>query len=154
FAATFSLVVLFVLGARLRAGTLLTPTLLASVSALFLVSVFPIVWMVASYVVLGDWLPALHVTNAFMVGTTSAGGAQPHTGALVVNQSPYMAQISMAVLAVGAFPFEIGLSIAGAVWSFRTTANWSQRAYLFVVVGTILLFVVAFKGRLPASLVF
>ena len=151
-AIVFSAVVVFVAVSRLRQGR---GSLSGAVAALAIVNAFPIAWMVASYVVLGDWLPALHLTNAFMVGASMPEAASEGLVIpLPVNQSPSMAQINMAVLAIGSFPFELALSILGIVWLFRSDANRPLRPYVALLGGTVLLFVIVFKGRLPASLVF
>jgi hypothetical protein len=151
FAILFSAVVAFVAVSRLRQGR---GALSNAVAALVIVNAFPVAWMTASYVVLGDWLPALHVTNAFMVGAPMPGASEGQAIAPSMNQSPHMAQISMAVLAFGSFPFELILSMLGIAWLVRSGASAPLRPYLVLVAGTVLLFVIAFKGRLPASLVF
>ena len=74
---------------------------------------------------------------------------------LAVNQSPYMAQINMLVLALGSFPIELALSLAGIAMFLRIADRRKLfRQYFFGLVATCLLFAVVFKGRLPASLVF
>jgi hypothetical protein len=123
--------------------------------ALATVNILPVVWMIASYVVLGDWLPALHVTNAWMVSFADAPKAMAGAGFdLPTNQSPYMPQINMLVLALGSFPLEIGLSLCGLILFLKS--NWSRPVctYLLMVVSVLLLFGAVFKWRLPASLVF
>jgi Dolichyl-phosphate-mannose-protein mannosyltransferase len=155
FSAVFSIFVVFLAVSRWRQSCLTRRWLTVAVCALAMINVFPVVWMIASYVVLGDWLPALHVTNAWMV----SGMASPQSNIapgipLVVNQSPYMADVNMLILAFGSFPIELALSIAGVVLLLTLERREPFRQYLLVLIATIILFAVVFKGRLTASVFF
>jgi hypothetical protein len=153
FTITFSATIVIITVARLIRRQRSHGSLTGIVLALVMMNAVPVFWMAASYVVLGDWLPALHVSNAFLVGAAPPDAPlQGQISTMAVNQAANMAQISMVVLALGSFPGEIALSIAGAVWFFRSTRPRSLVQYLFVLAGTALLFVVVFKGRLPASI--
>jgi Dolichyl-phosphate-mannose-protein mannosyltransferase len=155
FAAVFSLFLVANAISRWRRGTLVGRWVAVAVCALVIVNLFPVIWMIASYVVLGDWLPALHVTNAWMVAAAEAGKSAASPGIpLAINQSPFMPQINMLVLALGAFPIELCLSFAGIAVLLRRRERTPSRQYLFVLLATLSLFAVVFKGRLPASIVF
>jgi hypothetical protein len=155
FSLVLSLVVVFSSVVRWRQQRMTRRRVIAAVCALAMVNAFPIIWMVASYFVLGDWLPALHTTNAWMVAfVASPDPSRPSASALVVNQSPYMPQINLVALALGSFPIELLLSIGGIILFLYSDGSKPLRWYLVVLAATALLFGVAFKGRLPASLVF
>ena len=89
-----------------------------------------------------------------VTGMDSANAVTSPGETLAGNQSPYMAQINMLVLALGAFPIEVALSMVGIVVFLRSDRHKKVRQYLVVLVATCLLFAIVFKGRLPASLVF
>jgi Dolichyl-phosphate-mannose-protein mannosyltransferase len=129
--------------------------LVVGACALAMINAVPIMWMAASYYVLGDWLPALHATNAWMVAFMATPGA---TGApatpLAVNQSPNLPQMNLAVLALGSFPVELALSIGGVALFLSSDRRKPLRKYLLIPAATFLLFAAVFKGRLPASMVF
>ena len=153
FTIAFSVTIVLITVARSIQRHPIHSSLPGVVLALAIINAFPVFWMAASYVVLGDWFPALHVSNAFLVGSASPEASlQEQTSTLAVNQAANMPQISMVVLALGSFPGEIALSIAGAVWFFRSTRPRPLVQYLLVLAGTVLLFLVMFKGRLPASI--
>jgi len=155
FSIVFSLLIVFIAGMYWNRGHLTRRWLTVAVCGLATINALPLVWMVASYLVLGDWLPALHITNGWMVaGMDSANAITTPGVALALNQSPHMAQINMLVLALGAFPIELALSMAGVAVFLKSGRSKTFRQYLVVLVGTCFLFVIAFKGRLPASLVF
>ncbi len=155
FSAVFSLFVVFSGVSHWKAGRLTRQWVIVAVSALTLINAFPIFWMIASHLVLGDWLPALHVTNAWMVSfVASQNSTTAPAIPLAVNQSPHMAQINMLVLALGSFPIELALSIVGVALLLSSGGRKPFRQYLVVLVGTFVLFAVLFKGRLPASLFF
>jgi Dolichyl-phosphate-mannose-protein mannosyltransferase len=155
FSAVFSLLVVFIAVSRRRRGRLPRRWVSFVVCALTMINAFPVIWIITSYVVLGDWLPALHITNAWMVAfMASPNSTTAPAIPLAVNQSPDMAQINMLVLAFGAFPVELALSIAGVALFLRSDTRKPFRPYFVVLVATFLLFAVVFKGRLPASLVF
>jgi hypothetical protein len=126
-----------------------------AVCGLVMINAVPIMWMAASYYVLGDWLPALHTTNAwmvaFMASPDSTGGP---TMPLIVNQSPSLAQMNVVALALGSFPVELALSLGGIALFLSSDGRKPLRRYLVVPLAAFLLFAVVFKGRLPASLVF
>ena len=68
----------------------------ALAGAVVLVNAFPVFWMVANYLTFGDWLPALHQINAFMVAGQSAQSARTET------------QMGIVLMAIGAYPLEVG----------------------------------------------
>jgi hypothetical protein len=153
FTITFSATIVIITVARWIQRHRIHVSLPGIVLAMAMMNAFPVFWMVASYISMGDWLPALHVSNAFLVSSSSADASlQEQTSTLATNQAGNMAQISMIVLALGSFPGEIALSLAGAVWLFRSTRSGPLVQYLMVLSGTVLLFAVMFKGRLPASI--
>jgi hypothetical protein len=155
FSVVLSVFVLVVAIVSWKRGHLTRRSLTVTVCALAVINVIPLVWMAASYVVLGDWLPALHLTNSWMVTGMDSANAVTAPGEIFAgNMSPYMAQINMLVLALGAFPIEVALSVAGVVVFLRSERRKTFRQYLLMVVATCLLFAIVFKGRLPASLVF
>jgi uncharacterized membrane protein len=155
FSVIFSLLVVFTGVARWRRGCLDGRWVTVGICALTLISAFPIYWMITSQLVLGDWLPALHVTNAWMVSLMDSTGSTAASAVpLAVNQSPRMAQISMLALAAGSFPAELALSIGGVALLLKSEGRKRFGSYLVVIVATFLLFALVFKGRLPASLVF
>jgi hypothetical protein len=65
-----------------------------------------------------------------------------------------LAQINLAVLALGAFPVELALSIGGIALFLSSDRRKPLCQYLLVLVATFLLFAAVFKGRLPGSLVY
>ena len=155
FSCVFSMFLIIVLVTHWKQGSLRRRRVTVGVCALAMISVFPLVWMVASYVVLGDWLPALHVTNAWMVsGVASLTSKIPPGIPVVVNQAPHMAHVNMLVLAFGAFPLELALSIAGVALVLTSEKGKPFRQYLIVLLATAILFAVVFKGRLSASIFF
>jgi len=155
FSIVLSAYVVFVAVVSWKRGHLTRRWLAVALCALAVINAIPLLWMTASYVVLGDWLPALHLTNSWMVaGMDSANAVTTPGETFAGNQSPYMAQINMLVLALGAFPIEFALSMAGIVVFLSSDRRKMLRQYLVVLGATCLLFAIVFKGRLPASLVF
>jgi hypothetical protein len=151
----FSLVMGFVLvGAgvsRWRRGTLTTSWLLTAVVAALLMAAFPVYWMAGSYLVLGDWLPSLHSTNAWMV-TGVETSSPTGTAGLAVSQSPGYRQVNMLVLAAGAFPLELALAAGGTLLAFRLRKDASAKAFLLFLLAATAVFVLVFKAQLPASI--
>ncbi|MGE5305026.1 MAG: glycosyltransferase family 39 protein, partial [Alphaproteobacteria bacterium] len=155
FSAAFSLLVVIRGLSDWKQGCLTRRWSTIAVCALMMIILFPVVWMIASYVVLGDWLPALHITNAWMVAFMASGSSATTPAVpLAINQSPHMAQINMLLLALGSFPVELALSIVGVVLCLNRNRRKPFFQYLAVLLVTSLLFAMVFKGRLPASLVF
>jgi uncharacterized membrane protein len=155
FSAVFSLFVVFIAVSRWKRGRLTQQWITLVICALTMINAFPVVWMIASYVVLGDWLPAFHITNAWMV----SGMAFPTSNIapdipLAVNNAPHMAQVNMLVLALGSFPLELALSIAGVALLLTSDRRKPFPQYLVVLVATSIVFAVVFKGRLSASVFF
>jgi hypothetical protein len=131
FALTVSLLIVYDLLSRWRQRCLTSQSITAALCALALVNAFPVIWMATSYYVLGDWLPALHVTNAELV---TSQGRWP--------------KISIPVLALSSFPFEIALALAGISLYLTKGRRASHRRYLLTLLVTFLLFNVVFKGQL------
>jgi hypothetical protein len=140
YALVFSLLVVYIAALRWRRQRLERRWVIVAVCALVIVNVFPVGWMTASYIVLGDWLPAMHGINAFMV----AGMAGQTTRT--------EAQMSIPLMALGSFPFEIVLSIAAIVLLPISRRSAVFRLYLVMLGMTILLFAFVFGGQLPAWL--
>jgi len=155
FSAVFSLFVVLVAVSHWKRGLLTRRWVTVAVCALAIINAFPLAWMIASYVVLGDWLPAFHVTNAWMVGAKAPTNLTiaPEIP-LVVNQAPHMAHMNMLVLAIGSFPVELALSIAGVGLFLSSDRCKPVCHYLVVAVATSLLFGALFKGQLSASVFF
>ena len=143
FAVVFSVLIVFITFLRWRRGHLAPSWVAVAACALVVVNAFPILWMGASYYVLGDWLPALHKSNAFMVAFMDS--SQP---------TKSLGNISIPILAGGAFPGELALSIVGVGLFVSRNRQPCFRLYLGIVVATFLLFGVMFRGQLAASLVF
>jgi Dolichyl-phosphate-mannose-protein mannosyltransferase len=140
FSLVFSLLIAFSTLSRWRQRRLAWQAVSVAVCALAIINAFPIIWMAASYYILGDWLPALHKTNAFMVAFM--GSSQ--------TVRPQISNVSIPVLALASFPFEIAVSIGGIALFVRSDTRKSFRLYLIVLVATFLLFNVVFKGQLAA----
>ena len=134
----FSLVFSIVIGIRVLSrwnqGRISSRSLITAVCALAIVNAFPVVWMLASYYALGDWLPALHETNVSYVSLDTT-----------------RAKISIPVLTLTSFPFESLLSIVGVALLLRSDRRKSFRVYLLVLVTTFLLFALVVKGQLPVT---
>lgn len=138
FSVVFSAAVLLSAVASWRRKTLTVTRVSVFATAIVIVNAFPAFWMVASYVMYGDWLPAMHQINAFMVAGLSS------------QTSRTEAQMGIALMAVGAFPIELALSFAGMALAMR--ANILSRRYGLMLAATVVLFAVVFKGELPAWL--
>jgi hypothetical protein len=96
--------------------------------------------MAASYVVFGDWLPAMHGINAFMVAFMTSQTTRTET------------QMGMPLMAAGSFPFEIVLSLAGIALFLTWYRSRPLRLYLYVLAATVVLFTLVFRGQLAAWL--
>jgi len=155
FAVVFSLLIIFQAASDWKQGNFTRRKASVAVSGLALINAFPLAWMIASYMVLGDWLPALNVTNSWMVaGMTPSQSVFPSGVPLATNQAPLMAHMNMLVLGLGAFPMEIALSVGGMFLFLKQRGEERVRWYLVVLIGALLLFIIVFKGRLSASIFF
>jgi hypothetical protein len=125
---------------RWRQGRLSRAWVVPAVWALVIANGFPVLWMASSYVVFGDWLPAMHGINAFMVAFMASETARTETS------------MGIPLMAAGSFPFEIALSIAGVALLPRSQRSGAVWRYLAVVAGTAVLFTVVFRGQLAAWL--
>jgi Dolichyl-phosphate-mannose-protein mannosyltransferase len=141
FTLVFSLFIVSLTVARGPRGRPGRHWLTVAACALLLINAIPVMWMTASYLVFGDWLPALHtnVNNYYQIAF-----AAPST-----TPNP---TISMFVLAIGSFPLELTLSIAGAAAFAARDRRRPFQLYLLAVVVSFLVFAVVVKGRLPAYL--
>jgi hypothetical protein len=152
FSLVFGILIVLVGARHWRNGRLTAGEVTAAVVAFLLMGAFPIFWMAGSYLALGDWLPSLHAANAWMValmpGQTAASAASAR---LATSQSPNMPQISMAVLAAGAFPAELALAALGIAGVLRARERVAG-LYFLVVAATAVLFFLLFRGTLPASI--
>jgi hypothetical protein len=140
FAAVTSMLIVFLAAWRWRRGTLTRQWLAGGVGGLVLINALPVGWMAASYVVYGDWLPALHGINAFMVAGMASQTVRTET------------QMGIPLMAAGSFPFEIVLSLAGVALFAESHRPIAHRLYLAMLVATTLLFSVVFRGQLAAWL--
>ena len=111
FSVVFSAAVLFSAVASWRQKTLTVARASVFATAIVIVNAFPAFWMVAWYMMYGDWLPAMHQINAFMVAGLSS------------QTSRTEAQMGIALMAVGAFPIQLALSFAGMALAMRPRAN-------------------------------
>ena len=91
FALVFSILVACVAFSRWRRHDLTGRRVAVSGFALLLVNALPVSWMAANYVVFGDWLPAMHGINAFMVSFTMSPTPLTET------------KMGIPLMAVGAF---------------------------------------------------
>jgi len=140
FALVFSFLIVFIAVLRWRQGRLGLRWMAVVACALVIINGFPLIWMAASYLILGDWLPAMHGINAFMVASMASQTTRAET------------QMGIPVMVVGSFPLELALSIAGiALFAISQKLTFS-RLYLIVLGATSLLFAVVFRGQLPAWL--
>jgi hypothetical protein len=141
FAVIFSILILMAGLERWRARRLSPRWIRTAVFALVIANALPVVWMAGSYVMYGDWLPAMHGINAFMVAFMTSQTTRTET------------QMGIPLMAAGSFPFEIALSVAGILlYPSETYRVRPIRIYLVVVVATLLLFAVVFRGQLAAWL--
>jgi hypothetical protein len=140
FAVVLSAVIVFVGAARWRTGGFARSWFLPALAALVIADGFPLFWMAASYVVYGDWLPAMHGINAFMVAFLASQTSRVET------------QMGIPLMAVGSFPFEILLSAIGLAVVPGSIRLRPYRLYIVVIVCTALLFTVVFGGQLAAWL--
>ena len=141
FTVVFSVLVLLLTARRWKHARLSPRSAAATACALVMVCAIPVAWMTASYLVFGDWLPALrtNVSNYYDVAfSTSSVTAKP--------------MISLPLLAVGSFPFEIALSIAGIASFFVLDRRRFVRWYMVVPLAALALFAVVVRDRLPAYL--
>ena len=129
FAAVFSLVIAFSTVARWKRKHLDRYALILTICALAMTNAFPLLWMTASYYVLGDWLPAFQDTQ--------------------VTQGTLASMLRFPLLALSSFPLEAALSAAGIVWLLKSESRVACRSYLLVLVATFLVFAVVSRGQLP-----
>jgi hypothetical protein len=134
FSLVFSLHIVFSVLLRWKRSRLGAQSVAIALGALTIINIFPIIWMAASHYVLGDWLPALSRTNTDYVSSDT------------VRQ-----KISIPVLALASFPFEVGLSTGGILLFLRSRRRQSLYGYLLLLAATFLLFTFVVKGRLPAD---
>lgn len=147
FSAVFSLFLVLVAISRWRQGRLTGQWLIVAICALAMINVIPILWTALSHYVAGDWMPHFSWTQ-----WRPQAGVGPETRPDL--NSPGMGSMSIPLLALGAFPFELALSIAGIVLLLRSDKRLSLRLYLVVLALAFSLFAIVFKGQLAASLVF
>jgi hypothetical protein len=132
FSMVFSLILACRLIALFRRGCLTRDAVYSSGTAVAIANAFPVLHMIASFYVLGDFIPALRETDSFKVPTDKP-----------------IPKISMALLALSAFPLELTLAIGGIVLIAKSHSAKSSLVYLIAVVTSLLFFVLTFKGRLP-----
>jgi Dolichyl-phosphate-mannose-protein mannosyltransferase len=116
---------------RWRRGCPRRPVIVAGVGAIALANVVPVVWMTASYVALGDWLPALQQTSTLALSVETA-----------------QTTMGIPILALVSYPFEVALAVVGGVIAWRAHRPRARRLYLVMVVTTLLLFSVVLKGQM------
>jgi hypothetical protein len=142
FSLVASLLILFIAVLRWRRGRLVRQWVIVAVCALTIINAFPIIWMTASYIRLGDWLPTLHtnVNNYYTIAFTD-------------SSTTSRAMINMPVFAIGSFPFELAFSFAGVVLFLRSDRyKLFHLFYLVVPLAAFLVFGLVVKWRLPAYL--
>jgi dolichyl-phosphate-mannose-protein mannosyltransferase len=147
-AAAFSAVLAFITISRLRQRRLTRQWLTGTVCALVMMTAFPVAWTTHSFLTQGDFLP--HLSWSQWRGPSPSGAAMPDPEA----SSSGMGNMNLLLLAGGAFPLEIALSIAGIIWALKSTRARSHLQYLGVLAIAMLGFAIGFKGRLAASIVF
>jgi Dolichyl-phosphate-mannose-protein mannosyltransferase len=133
FSVVFSLLLSVTMISRWGRARLTWRLAVFGVSALTIANAFPIIHLIASYVILGDFLPALQKTDSFKVVTQAV-----------------IPKINVLVLIVISFPFELALSVGGIALFVKSDRRKPCYLYLFILVATLLFFVFTFKGTLPS----
>jgi hypothetical protein len=136
YTGVFSLLLVWSMASQWRAGRLQQRTTAAVISALVLINAFPVIYMAVSYYTLGDWLPE-YKQAAFMISPGAAAPARTSS-------------ISIPVLALGSFPFELVASIAGLVTFLRLDRRRPFRIYLLLLGLTFFLFSTMVRWQLPS----
>lgn len=140
FAAVTSFLIVFLAIGRWRRGVVTRQWLAGAMGGLVLINSLPVGWMAASYIAYGDWLPALHGINAFMVAGMTSQTVRTET------------QMGIPLMAAGSFPFEIVLTAAGIGLVRSWSSQKALRLYMAMLAVTLLLFGVVFRGQLAAWL--
>jgi hypothetical protein len=133
FSVVFALLMIGTIILRWRGVRLGLREVIFAASGLAIASAFPLVHVGASYIILGDFLPAMRKTDSFKIVAETV-----------------ISKINIPLLALISFPFELLLSIVGIGLSITAKGLRSVRLYLGAVVTTLLLFGVLFRGSLPA----
>jgi hypothetical protein len=136
YTGVFSLLVVWSTALWWKTGQLQRRTMMAVIGALTLVMVFPIVYMAYSYYTSGELLPE-YKAAAFMISPDGTAPARTSS-------------ISIPVLALGSFPFELIASIAGVAAFVRTDHRRPYRLYLLLVGVTFVLFATMVRWQLPS----
>ena len=135
FSITFSVLIVLTVALLWRGGRLQRRIIFSSICALTIINAFPVFWMAFSYYTSGDWLPE-YKSAAFMISPDTT--------------SPRVSSISIPVLALGSFPFELVASIAGVALFLKSDRRKPFRIYLLVLAATFLMFSTMVRWQLPA----
>ena len=144
FSVVFSLFLVYRFLLDARMGRVTGQAATVTVSALTIANAFPILYMAASYYVLGDLIPGMRGW-----GYDFFWPQIMHTDSFKYAAGAPIAKINMALLALNAFPLEIAAAVGGIALFLKSNGRKSPRVYLLIIVTTFLLFAAAFKGRLP-----
>ena len=144
FSVIFSLFLVYRFISDARMGRLTGQAATVIVSALAIANAFPIIYMAASYYVLGDLIPGMQGW-----GYDFFWPQVMHTDSFKVTAAAPIAKINMVLSALSAFPLEIAAAVGGIALFLTSSGRKSPRVYLLIIVTTFLLFAAAFKGRLP-----
>jgi Dolichyl-phosphate-mannose-protein mannosyltransferase len=140
FSVVFSLILVLTLIWRWKRGSLTRQLITFGVAGLVTANIFPIVHVAASYVFLGDLLPAMQ---------TFPNGSALRPWQETDSFRESVPKINMLLLALISFPFEVTLSIAGIALFLKLDGRKSARLYLLTVGASFLVFYVVFQGVLP-----
>ncbi|HEX7781024.1 MAG TPA: hypothetical protein VF424_17370, partial [Vicinamibacterales bacterium] len=147
FAAVFSILLVFLAISRWREKRLTSRWLAFVAGALVLINAFPVGWMAKTFFTQGQWMP--HFSWSQWTPQPGAGGAPGPE-----MSSSEISYMGIPLLAGGAFPVEIALSLAGMVFVLRRRLGRPHYLYLIVLAAAALSFTAAFKGQIAASIVF
>lgn len=144
FSVVFSLFLVYRFISDARRGRLTGQAATVIASALVMANAFPILYMAASYYVLGDLIPGMQGW-----GYDFFWPQIMHPDSFRYAAGAPVAKVNMVLLALGAFPLEIAVAVGGIALFLKSNERKSPRVYLLIIVTTFLLFTAAFKGRLP-----
>ena len=144
FPVVFSLFLVYRFISDARMGRLTGQAATVIVGALAITNAFPILYMAASFYVLGDLIPGMQGW-----GYDFFWPQIMHTDSFKYAAGAPIAKINMVLLALNAFPLEIAAAVGGIALFLKSNGRKSPRVYLLIIVTTFLLFAAAFKGRLP-----
>jgi dolichyl-phosphate-mannose-protein mannosyltransferase len=138
FSLVFSLLIVLRAAVQWKRELISRRSVVVAACALLMISVIPVAWMTASYLRFGDWLPFLHVASDYYNIPFATPSNTPRP------------MISLPLLAFGAFPFEVVLSMAGVASFLILDERKSLRWYIVAPLGALLVFAVVVKDQVPA----